>query len=1130
MRRFPLSRCVGLLAVLVASSRCSEDPTGPGGAGPGNPAGAKAATVIVSPADARLSIGQTTTLTAEVRDSTDAVIEDAVVTWSSSDADVATVDATGLVTAIGEGSARVTARSGPASGDATLAVEVVSVCACAVIIDSTNLSLVSRDSISGRFEFRLIEGEMPEIDTTSVIVGAQDEGFLRHVDGVERSGNTLVMQTSQAGLANVIENGGFGGSTQIFAEGDAASAQLGVGGQGRPNVVWGKTEVVQIADGLQQVSPGVLKLSGLKLSPKADQGGDSSLPADFEFAVEDGALNFGPTLDLGAEIGGGTLQRFHAIYTGGLSLTAFSDEAEPLVWSVGISKKITLAEAKQTLVTLRKPFIYWAGYVPITGVLLFTITAKAEATASGAIKYKGDFGAGFSLTGGVRYDAGNWSSVFGTTTRWDGAPPPPLEGLGAEVEAKVSFTVQPELFLKFYYVAGPFVNVQPTLEAPAQLGLPGFDWFARVDYVTKLGLGGRAEILRKQPKGKFKGWTEDDLLKLEFGATIPLHRPLILAEIYSRGPLVVTDMTAGDDLDDFYDVELTPAFNVNDALFGLKHAASTQTIPDSPPGTHRVFTDVRSGESHAHRVRLTDLAGNCTVQSAVYDTVGVRSDLRIVTPGIVDHDTSRVAFDVNCIPLGAVQVTTATSGPDPDPDGYQLVLTRVDTVGTSRKWFDGAEGGAGNGGGAGAWVAETSGPAVLAASVSGAQITEGPAIDVAGAALIDSLIPRNPDPRSRATGEHEFALEGVRENCAVASPASHDAVVLSGDTLRTNFEVRCVELGNVMVGTRTDDADPPPASEPIGYSARVLRVGAAEDSVRVQLAATDDTTITGRIPLYTASGATGEHLVELSVADLPDRCAADGPATRTVTVLSGETAAVEFDVTCVERLHVRTRTTGAGMDPNGYQVVVEPAAAPSDTLLRSIGSNATLAITGTRAGTNTLRLEGIADGCSAAAGAIDVDVSARDSTLVTFDVACPVAAVRDSVVYPVAPLYVNLKPEHREVVLGTFEVPPHVADYGVEVSVDVERTAAQPDEAFAIGASTIAGPMFISPIACPVIPDDGVTSQTWVVVGTAPLPNGDQEFIARHGVEFDCYELEGNLDGGGSVHFFALKLVYWRNP
>lgn len=1107
-------RRITVLIVLLAGAGCGDDSTGPDNSSPNDP-GAQpgAAAVIVTPGDAQLAIGQTTTLMAEVRDSSDAVIEDAVVEWSSGDPNAATVNAAGVVTALLEGSVTITASSGSVSGEAHITVNIVTVCECAVIIDSTNLHLVARDSASGRFEFELIDGEMPEIDTASVIVGAQDEGFLRHVRGVERDGNTLILQTTQAGLANVIENGSFGGSTRIFAEGEVDSEATRDG-----SVWWGEATTLYLAEGVSEAQPGALgvklNLSGLKLKLAGD-----TLPVDFEFEVEDGALNFGPVLDLGASIGLGGLQSFHAIYTTGLSLTAASAESEPLTYKIGIARDLLEKKAEKSLLIKRKPFIYWAGYVPIAGVLIFEVKAVATVSATGAINYQGQFGAGFELSAGVRYDDGNWSPVVGAQPRWDGRRPDPLQGLSAEVEAKVSFTVQPELFLKFYYVAGPFVNLQPTLEAPAKIGFPGLDWSVGLDYITKIALGGRAEILKKQP---VEGVDPNDLSKLEFSATIPLHQPVILAEMYSRGPLVVTDNTSGDDLDDFYDVELTPAFNVNDALFGLRHDASTDTLPGSPVGERRVFTSLRSGDSYNHRVRLTDVAGNCTVQSqSDYDTVAVLSNLRIGTPGLADYDTARVAVPVECIPLGGVRVVTTTAGPDQDPDGYQLALTRIDTVGTSRKWFDDAGGG-------------TSPSPVGGASVAtgGARAAADLAIGTAGEVLVDSLIPKNPDPRSRATGEHRFALADVRENCAVAHPVSHDRVVLSGDTLFTNFDVQCIELGNVSVRTLTSDADPPPASEPVTYSARVLREGTPLDSVRVTLQASDDTTIVERIPLYSASGATGRHLVDLSVPDgLPDRCVVEGEFHRVVTVLSGETAEVSFGAECVERLHVRTETTGVGTDPDGYLVVVEPEKAPTDTLLRPIGTNETIGISSTTPGTTTIRLTDVSANCTVEADSVALDVSTSDSTLVTFAIDCPSAAVvRDSVVYAFEEVFIEMAPGRLEAVLGMFAVPQHVSEFGVEVSVDVLRDAAQPDEAFAIGTTEVSGPSFIGDGACPVVPDAGASGQRWVPVGIVPFSDGNHEFVARHGTEFECYDPVGDLMGANSVHFFGLKLVYWRTP
>ncbi len=84
------------------------------------------ASIVIEPEMATLmSIGETVQLTATVLDQNRQPVDDAVVTWQSSDEEVATVSAAGLVTAIGNGMATVTARSGNASQTATLTVTIL---------------------------------------------------------------------------------------------------------------------------------------------------------------------------------------------------------------------------------------------------------------------------------------------------------------------------------------------------------------------------------------------------------------------------------------------------------------------------------------------------------------------------------------------------------------------------------------------------------------------------------------------------------------------------------------------------------------------------------------------------------------------------------------------------------------------------------------------------------------------------------------------------------------------------------------------------------------------------------------------------------------------------------------------
>lgn len=83
----------------------------------------RAARVDVSPASVEfLSLGDSVQLTAAPSDANDNAVEDATVAWSSGDDAVATVDASGLVTAAGNGTASITAQAGAASGAAAVTV------------------------------------------------------------------------------------------------------------------------------------------------------------------------------------------------------------------------------------------------------------------------------------------------------------------------------------------------------------------------------------------------------------------------------------------------------------------------------------------------------------------------------------------------------------------------------------------------------------------------------------------------------------------------------------------------------------------------------------------------------------------------------------------------------------------------------------------------------------------------------------------------------------------------------------------------------------------------------------------------------------------------------------------------
>src|SRR5215207_7988446 len=86
-----------------------------GTAGPPSPV----ASVSLAPESPQLTVGQTLALTATPRDQAGNALTGRAVTWSSNNADVATVSAAGLVTALALGDAIVSATSEGVSGSAT---------------------------------------------------------------------------------------------------------------------------------------------------------------------------------------------------------------------------------------------------------------------------------------------------------------------------------------------------------------------------------------------------------------------------------------------------------------------------------------------------------------------------------------------------------------------------------------------------------------------------------------------------------------------------------------------------------------------------------------------------------------------------------------------------------------------------------------------------------------------------------------------------------------------------------------------------------------------------------------------------------------------------------------------------
>lgn len=111
-----------MAVVLCLVVNCGDD--APGVIAPAPSAVMVAATITLEPASVTLhALSDTIRLAATILDGSGAAMAGAPIAYTSTDASVARVDASGLVTAAGNGSAVVTAASGAATGVATVTVE-----------------------------------------------------------------------------------------------------------------------------------------------------------------------------------------------------------------------------------------------------------------------------------------------------------------------------------------------------------------------------------------------------------------------------------------------------------------------------------------------------------------------------------------------------------------------------------------------------------------------------------------------------------------------------------------------------------------------------------------------------------------------------------------------------------------------------------------------------------------------------------------------------------------------------------------------------------------------------------------------------------------------------------------------
>ena len=192
----PFFRIVAAAAVGALLVSCQDGPTEP----PTPPDAAQPASVSISPEAIRISaLGDTVRLTAEVLDQSGRPVQGAQVGWASSEPAVATVDAAGLVTAVANGEAAVTASSGQTNASVPISVRQA---AASATISPRQLNLSALGD-TARLSAKILDARGHAVPGVEVAWSSSDPA-VASVDGsglVAAVGNGDVTITATSGAA-----------------------------------------------------------------------------------------------------------------------------------------------------------------------------------------------------------------------------------------------------------------------------------------------------------------------------------------------------------------------------------------------------------------------------------------------------------------------------------------------------------------------------------------------------------------------------------------------------------------------------------------------------------------------------------------------------------------------------------------------------------------------------------------------------------------------------------------------------------------------------------------------------------------------------------------------------------------
>jgi len=345
----------------------------------------------------------------------------------------------------------IPACSGSSDPSAPALPEVVISDETVVIDENSGISVLSIDSSSIVFNASQADPASLPFAEGDILVSGQGDGYLRRVISIEVAGDSIVVETAEADLAEVILKGDFSWSGPLQFEVSQSQQK-------------GEIAYLHPALHVNNTHSGVISitLNGLGIN----------LGSNARLTVREGSFVFSPYLDIGGDFDRG-LKEFHAIVSGDLDFDILAEVT--LSATPRVRGEIRLISG----LAVGAPIVIPAA-VPIVIVPEFDLFLGAEVSASGVVTMAGGLEAGNSVGAGFRWTtASGFETVFEKSLAGELYP---LE-VSARIGNEVRIYFKPRLSFRVYKLTGPHITVVPYVSKRS------FYPPSQNDYCTEWSLG-----------------------------------------------------------------------------------------------------------------------------------------------------------------------------------------------------------------------------------------------------------------------------------------------------------------------------------------------------------------------------------------------------------------------------------------------------------------------------------------------------------------------------------------------------------------------------------------------------------------------------------------------------------------